>query len=307
MPRVAVFGPHPLLSVTVEARAGADDVHVHVGGQGVWVTRMAGELGATPVLCGFVGGETGTLIATLLERLPGERRLVQTAAASGCYVVDRRSGERRLVASAPAGPPTRHEADDLVSVVTAAALDAAVLVVCNPFPGDALPVDSYGGLVTDVRGNGTPVIVDLSSPRLEHALEGRPDLVKLNDWELAEYVRGPVDGPRLRASAERLVEAGAQRVLVTRGAEPALWLDGDDARWLVPPRFEHGSREGCGDTMVGAMAATLAAGREWDDVLRVGAAAGAANFLRHGLGTGRRAVVEQLVDRVELIDYGVGG
>ncbi len=267
---------------------------------------MAGELGATPVLCGFAGGEMGALIMTLLESLPGERRLITTAGASGCYVVDRRSGERRLVASAPAEPPTRHETDDLISTTTAAALDADVLVVCNAYPADTLALDAYAELVADVRANGTQVIVDLSSPRLERALEGRPDLVKLNDWELAAYVYGPVDGPRLRAAAERLREAGARRVLVTRGADPALWLDGDDARWLVPPRFEQGFREGCGDTMVGAMAAMLAAGRSWDDVLRTGAAAGAANFLRHGLGTGERAVVEQLLPRVELRPYGDG-
>ncbi|MGZ6695843.1 MAG: PfkB family carbohydrate kinase [Solirubrobacteraceae bacterium] len=306
MARVVIFGPHPLLTVTIEARGAADDVHVHAGGQGVWAARMAGELGAEPVLCGFAGGETGALVQALLERLPGERRLVATAAPSGCYVTDRRSGERRLIAGAPAGAPTRHEADDLVSVTAAVALGADVLVVCNPYPADALPLDSYDALVTDGRGNGTRVIVDLSTPRLERALAGRPDLVKLNDWELAEYVYGPVDGPRLREGAERLLAAGAQRVLVTRGAEPALWLDGDDARWLVPPRFEQGSREGCGDTMVGAMAAALADGRGWDDVLRLGAAAGAANFLRHGLGTGERAVVEQLVERVELVPYSAG-
>ena len=34
--------------------------------------------------------------------------------------------------------------------------------------------------------------------------------------------------------------------------------------------------------------------------MTLGAAAGAANFLRHGLGTGTRAVVEELVDQVEL-------
>jgi 1-phosphofructokinase len=301
-----VFGPHPLLTVTVEARGGDDDVHVHVGGQGVWVARMAHELGATPVLCGLCGGETGALIATLLEQMPGERRLVSTAASSGCYVIDRRSGERRLVANAPAGFPTRHEVDDLVSVTTAAGLGASVVVVCNPFPADALPLDTYAELVADVRQGGTRVIVDLSSPCLERAVEGRPDLVKLNDWELAGYVRGPVDGPRLRVAAERLIAAGAQRVLVTRGGDPALWLDGDDSRWVVPPRFEQGSREGCGDSMVGAMAASLAAGRPWDEVVRVGAAAGAANFLRHGLGTGQRAVVEQLLARVQLTPYGVG-
>jgi hypothetical protein len=34
--------------------------------------------------------------------------------------------------------------------------------------------------------------------------------------------------------------------------------------------------------------------------LVIAAAAGAANFLRHGLGSGSRAVVERLVEQVEL-------
>ena len=52
--------------------------------------------------------------------------------------------------------------------------------------------------------------------------------------------------------------------------------------------------------MVGAIAAALARDLDYEDVLRLGAAAGATNFLRHGLGTGSRAVVEDLVQRVEL-------
>jgi 1-phosphofructokinase len=79
---VAVFGPSPLLTVTIEDRAGRDEIHVHPGGQGVWVSRMAAELGATPVLCGFVGGETGAVLEGLLAATPGERRLVTTARAS---------------------------------------------------------------------------------------------------------------------------------------------------------------------------------------------------------------------------------
>src|SRR5690348_8111833 len=97
MARVAIFGPHPLLTITIErAGEGEDDVHLHAGGQGVWVARMAGELGAEPVLCGFIGGETGFALESLLERLPGERRLVRTGSRSGCYVQDRRSGSREL-------------------------------------------------------------------------------------------------------------------------------------------------------------------------------------------------------------------
>lgn len=303
MPRVAVFGPHPLLTVAVEARPGGDDVHLHAGGQGVWVARMAAEMGGDPVLCAFADGETGTVLGALLAQLPGDQRLVAGGGRSGCYVVDRRSGDRRLVAHAPAEPPSRHEVDDLLSVTTTAALSADVLVVCNPYPAGALPNDVFEELVADVRAQGVPVVVDLSSPRLDQALRGGPSLVKVNDWELAEFVRGPVDGPRLLAAAADLRAAGAERVMVSRAELPALWLDDDGPAWIAGPPFSHGSREGCGDSMVGAMAAGVARGMPWREAAALGAAAGAANFLRHGLGTGSRAVVEDLLRRVELRPY----
>ncbi|MGN6254158.1 MAG: 1-phosphofructokinase family hexose kinase [Solirubrobacterales bacterium] len=302
-PRVAVFGPNPMLSITLEALTaeGGDDIHVHAAGQGVWVARMAAELGAEPVLCGFIGGEVGSVLRPLLEELPIELRLVDTAEASGAYIHDRRGGEREPVGQSAAMPPSRHEVDDLFSVSVAAALDCDLLAVCGPYPEEGVPLEIYSSLVTDVKANGVPVIVDLSSPRLDRALEGRPDLVKINDWQLAGFVSGPVDTEeRMRAAMERVREAGAEAVIVTRAGDPALALR-DGGLWeLTPPKFERGAREGCGDSMMGALAATIAAGRDWEDVLRLSAAAGATNFLRRGLGTGARDVVEELAPRVQL-------
>ncbi len=301
-PRIAVFGPNPLLSITIEARAaGRDDVHLHAGGQGVWASRVAGELGTRAVLCGFIGGETGAVLGPLLEHAVGEARLVSSAAASGCYVIDRRRGERVLISQATSDPPSRHELDDLFSITCTTALDADALLICNPYPGDTLPLELYGNLASDVGANGTPVFADLSSPRLDSVLEGRPAVVKVNDWELAEFVVGPVDTPEsLREAATRLLDAGADSVIVTRGAEPALVLHDDEAHWLIPPRLERGAREGCGDAMMGALTASIAAGRPWDEALRLGAAAGAANFLRHGLGSPRGTTIQELLPSVEL-------
>jgi 1-phosphofructokinase len=76
---------------------------------------------------------------------------------------------------------------------------------------------------------------------------------------------------------------------------------GDDAWELVPPRFDRGSREGCGDTMMGAIAAGWARGLDWQEALVLGAAAGAVNFLRHGLGTGSRVLVEDMQERIALV------
>lgn len=302
-PRVAVFGPHPILGITIERRgSGEDDIHVHPGGQGVWVARMAGEMGAYPLLCGFCGGETGKLLRPLLDDLPGERRLVETTFASGSWVIDRRSGEREMIAHAWSDPPTRHEIDDLFSVTTASGLNSKVLVVCGPVPSDSLPNEIYGRLVKDVRVHGTIVVVDLSPPRLDSALEGEPDVVKADEWQLAQLLGEDTREPEaFRRAAELVIERGAGAVVATRGADPVLVLTRDGRAWeIVPPVFEQGAAEGSGDSMVGALAAALARGMAFEDALRLGAAAGATNFLRHGLGTGSRAVVEDLVQRVEL-------
>lgn len=302
-PKVAVFSPNPMLSITIEALTaqGGDDIHIHAAGQGVWVARMAAELGAEPVLCGFIGGEVGQVLRPLLEGMPIELRLVETAEASGAYIHDRRSGEREPVGQSAAMPPSRHEVDNLFSVTVAAALDSDLLVVCGPYPEEGVPLEIYSGLVADVKANGVPVIVDLSSPRLDRALEGKPDLIKINDWQIAGFVSGPVDTEeRMRAAMERVREAGAGAVIVTRAGDPALALR-DGRFWeLTPPKFERGSREGCGDSMMGALAATIPTEREWEDVLRLSAAAGATNFLRSGLGTGARNVIEELAPQVQL-------
>jgi 1-phosphofructokinase len=301
--RVTVFGPHPILGITIERRgADEDDIHVHPGGQGVWVARMAGEMGAYPILCGFCGGETGQLLRPLLDELPGETRLVETTAASGSWVIDRRSGEREMIAHAWSDPPRRHEIDDLFSVTTASALNSRVLVVCGPVPSDSLPNDLYGRLVKDVHAHGTKVVVDLSPPRLDSALHGEPDVVKADEWQLAQVTGEDTRDPEaFRKAAEAVLERGAGAVIATRGADPVLVLSRDGgALELVPPVFQEGAAEGSGDSMVGALAAALARGLDFEDALRLGAAAGATNFLRHGLGTGSRAVVEDLVKRVEL-------
>src|SRR5262249_43382872 len=129
-PQVAVFGPDPLLSVTIETCGGEDELHVHPAGQGIWVARMASELGSRPILCCMLGGETGTTLVPLLEQIPIQRRAVWTAGSCGSYVVDHRQGERQLLASSLRPPPHRHAVDELVSATLAAASSSALLVMC---------------------------------------------------------------------------------------------------------------------------------------------------------------------------------
>ena len=297
--QITIFGPDPVLSVTIEARGSGDEVHVHAAGQGVWVARAAAELGGRPVLSCLLGGETGATLDSLLERHRLARRVAWTAGSSGSYVMDRRGGERSLVAASLRPLPQRHELDELVAATCAVASESALLVMCNPYPTDGFPEDAYETIASDVKALGVPVIVDLSSPRLDRTLACRPDLVKCNDWELAQYVRAAVDGKRAFEAARRVCAAGARAVAVTRAQASTLVVPADEEPYeVVAPPLPRGFREGCGDTMMGAIAAGWSRGLPLQEALVLGAAAGSINFLRHGLGTGTRAAIEELAPRV---------
>ena len=99
LPRIAIFAPHPLLTVTLE-REGArhEQVHFHPGGQGVWVARMAASLGAEPVLCGFLGGESGELLGGLLQRQIRSKTPRGHGVREWLQCDRRRSGELELLA-----------------------------------------------------------------------------------------------------------------------------------------------------------------------------------------------------------------
>lgn len=305
--RVTVFGPSPVLRVVVDRdRSGAGDVvRLDPAGQGVWVSRAALLVGAQVTLCGLVGGDVGRAVAALVTDTGPDVVLLPSTGTAGCYVVDRRTtspGADRPVAASWAPPPSREEVDALVAATCAAAATSDVLVVGNPMPGDALPADVYRALVRAGRRAGCLVVVDLSRPRLDSALTGGPDVVKVNDWELAEYVAGPVEHDRDRQEAmTRLRVGGARSVVVTRGARDlhGIGPDGTSVR-VTPPTTRGDSPAGCGDALTGAMAGALACGASWTDALRSGVAAGAASYRLGDLDMQARPVLDEMLAQVRV-------
>ncbi len=97
-PTITVFDPFPVLTVTIEDREGGDEVHLHAGGQGLWVGRMAVSLGANVRLISAIGGEAGVVLDRLIANEGIVTCGVSTAADSAVYVHDRRSGGREELA-----------------------------------------------------------------------------------------------------------------------------------------------------------------------------------------------------------------
>lgn len=304
---VTVFAAGTTLTVTVEVdSSGNDDIHFHAGGQGLWIARAAAIFGAETVLCTPVGGESGRVLDALIEREAVTLAAVPVTRVNPAYVDDRRSGRRERMAANTPGPLTRHELDDLFSVVLTHALRSGLLVVTGRPDERSVPLSFYRRLGTDTRSAGVRIVGDLHGEELEAFLDGgRIDLLKISDEDLAADGREcPDDAAALDVMFD-LLERDVGDVVVSRGTRPALAvLDGASMRATIPEVVAADHR-GSGDAMTGALAVGLRRGLSGATLLAFGCAAGAASATRHGLATGGADLTAAFADRVVVETPGV--
>ena len=299
---LAVFAPSPAVTITVEPSPGDEpDLHLHAGGQGFWVARMAARLGARVNLCVPLGGETGTVLESLLAVEGVSVLSVDTKGANGAYVHDRRTGEREVIVETSSPSLTRHELDDLYGITLAAGLDSDAVLVTGPRNEGVLHADVFARLCRDLRSNGRLVLADLSGEPLTAAVRGGVDFLKVSDEELLDDRRLEDRGlPAAVEAAGRLHDEGAANVLVTRSEESAVLHAGGRVFAVRSPHFAPVDEHGAGDSLFAGIGLGIGAGLSVEAAVKLGVAAGALNVARHGLGTGHMREVSRLAEEVRV-------
>jgi 1-phosphofructokinase len=288
--QVMVFAPAPQLTVTIERLGARTELHLHAGGQGLWQARMLTALDVPVTFCAVLGGEVGRVLEPLITSEVTSLRAVHRSQDNGWYVHDRRDGDREVLAEEYGEPVDRHELDDLYTIALAEGLRAGTALLSGPARPGLVPPDAYRRLSLDLTRNGCRVAADLTGEHLEAVLEGDPEFVKVSHED--------VDDPR--AALRQLREAGAGTVVISRAEKPALALVDDDVLEVRMPQLSTAEHRGAGDAMTAATVAMIAQGHDIRSALRAGAAAGALNVTRHGLGSGRLEAIAELAKHVEL-------
>ncbi|MDF2808446.1 MAG: phosphofructokinase, partial [Cellulosimicrobium sp.] len=87
-------------------------------------------------------------------------------------------------------------------------------------------------------------------------------------------------------------------VVVSRAHDPSLLVTREHTYTVRTPRITTVDHRGAGDSMTAGIAVGLGRGLDLPGAVRLGAAAGALNVTRRGLGTGRRDQIERLARRI---------
>ena len=299
---IAVFAPAMLLTVEIHAAADdCDEIHLHPGGQGYWISKMIQALGASPLPCAAIGGESGHALASLIAADGLDAWLVQMTHGNAVHVDDRRGEQIDRVAETRIPTLDRHEVDELYSAIVGASMRAGVCVLAGTQMAPMFDNDTFRRLVTDLRKNGVIVVADLSGEPLTSALKSGLDIVKVSHeemirdgWTKGESVAAVVDG------IDALLGAGAEAVVVSRRDRSTIAGRRDEFVEVRSPSLEVLDGRGGGDSMTAALALGAALELPFEDSLRLAAAAAALNVSRHGLGTGRRDAIDEIAERVEI-------
>ena len=249
-----------------------DTTYERAGGKGINVARVLASLGHPVAVTGLAGGPTGTVLRDELRTvgLRDELFPIGGDARRTLTVVSRDDGDATVFNQT--GPPVRPAEWESFTAHFASLLRGVAVVVLSGSLPPGLPSDAYATLIRTAAAAGAATVLDTSGPALLEALGAAPDVVKPNAAELTA-VTGRED---VAAAAAELRALGARAVVASSGPDGVHAVTGRGTWRAAPPEQLTGNPTGAGDACVAALAAGLAAGAPWPEVLREAVALSAA-------------------------------
>lgn len=282
------------------------------GGKAIHVAMICSQLGGRAAVLTTAGGPNGRLLESLLEAEDLPATLVPTAAATrGTYAIVSRAEADLAEIHEPSGALSALECDRLVDELAGRASERSVVAVSGSLPAGS-PEDLHARLVEAARAKGARVLLDCSTPAaLTLALEAGPDLVAPNLHEARRLAgsdrTGPAEAGELSLLLEELTGRGAAAAWLTLGSEGSLIsADGKVHRLTAPPPGPALNAIGCGDALLGGLAAGMIAGDTPLESAALGVAAATDKLTRLHPGRIDRASVESLKTRVAVEPFRAG-
>ena len=298
--------PNPSMDCTIEV----DDLNVGMlnrisnkietySGKALNVAIGVARLGGDALATGFMFESNGRMFEHALDKEGVRHRVVWNAGSVrvNYKIIDKKSMLTEINDRGDEVYPAQQE--ELLELVEALAKQADIAVVSGSLP-KGVPPAYYGRLLACIPSS-VRTITDTETANLVYALKEKPYLVKPNLKELENYSRRTLVTPgEILSAAEEMLEAGAQNVLVSLGAEGAILTDGNKRYYCKSANVAINSTVGAGDSMIASACMQILKDAPLCEVLRHGVAAGTAAITTSGTNLFYRDKYEEIYSQISV-------
>ncbi|MDQ8230336.1 1-phosphofructokinase [Enterococcus faecium] len=262
-------------------RTKEDDIQAN--GKGVNVSLVLKMLDFPSTALGFSAGFTGKYIEDYLQQKQIQTEFIEVPGMTRINVftqVNQTGEEYKLVNQGPEIPQTA--VHNFLNQIRALQAEDYLCV------SGSLPRGLSPKVLIEIsricQEKGIHVIIDSSDQEVMDCLPYRPFLLKPNEEELSSWFgRKMVTDEDYFVYGQRLVELGAENVLLSLGEKGAILFTKDRVFRGNSPKGKVVNTACAGDTMLGAFLAGYMNRRPLDETLRKSIAAGSSTAFRKGL------------------------
>lgn len=287
-------------SLTIDSVNRITAMRTDPGGKGINVSKVIHKLGGRSVAAGILGGATGRAICSAVQEMGLETSFcfVDGETRTNLKIIDPVNHTNTDI-NEPGITVSKEVLEELLSRLLANILPGDLVVLSGSLPKGA-PKDTYRTWTAACREKGAKVILDADGDRLACGLEASPYLIKPNNHELSLLLGQNIETKEELAQAAKNLMAryGIAEVVVSMGAEGALYVTEETTICAEGLKVPVGSTVGAGDSVVAALAVAEERGLSLEETVRLSTATGAANVMCSGTQAAEYEIIEELIPQV---------
>lgn len=271
------------------------------GGKGVNVASYLADYGLSVAATGFLGEENTQIFEQLFAakgiedyfvRIPGSTR-------TGVKIVDE-ANQQTTDINLPGQSPSPEAIQLLFESLGRLSAVCDWFVLSGNLPPDT-PTNIYASLIELLKVNHKQVVLDTSREALAQGIQAGPNIAKPNIDELEQLVGRRLDEPAaIRQAARQLLGGGLDLVVVSMGAQGAIFVDGETSLIARPPSVMVKSTVGAGDAMVAGLLGARARGLDLPGSARLATAFSVGAITRVGAHLPEAGQIENYARQVEI-------
>ena len=220
------------------------------GGKGVNVSRALAAYGAKThavLICGDLGSQW---FSKKLNTLHIPHHVIKAEGITRSNITLQEADQTVTKINEPGFELSKDVLHELYETLDGLDLKGSWVVLAGRLNPGA-DVNTYRDLAQFVRDRGASVAIDGSGAEFKAALQVNPDLIKPNQFELAELVGRPLKTIHdVIAAAREVIDNGVAQILCSLGKDGAILVTKDQVIHCEPEKSAVGTPVGAGDILL---------------------------------------------------------